>query len=29
MHTLHSMQDFGNCDKLRLVMAQLGFAFRI
>jgi glutathione S-transferase len=29
MHTLYSMQDSGNCYKLRLAMAQLGVAFRI
>ncbi len=29
MHTLYSMQDSGNCYKLRLVMARLGIPFRI
>ena len=29
MHTLYSMQDSGNCYKLRLVMAQLGIPFRV
>lgn len=29
MHTLFSMQNSGNCYKLRLAMAQLGIPFRI
>ncbi len=29
MHTLYSMQESGNCYKLRLAMAQLGVPFRI
>ncbi|MGI9412883.1 MAG: glutathione S-transferase family protein [Hyphomicrobiales bacterium] len=29
MHTLYSMQDSGNCYKLRLVMAQLDIPFRL
>ena len=29
MHTLYSMQNSGNCYKLRLAMAQLGIPFRI
>lgn len=29
MHTLYSMQNSGNCYKLRLVMAQLGIPFEI
>ena len=29
MHTLYSMQNSGNCYKLRLAMAQLGLPFRL
>lgn len=29
MHTLYSMQNSGNCYKLRLLMAQLGLPFRL
>lgn len=29
MHTLYSMQDSGNCYKLRLAMAQLGVPFEL
>ena len=29
MYTLYSMQNSGNCYKLRLAMAQLGIAFRL
>ena len=29
MHTLYSMQDSGNCYKLRLAMAQLGAPFKL
>lgn len=29
MHTLHQMQNSGNCYKLRLLLAQLGVPFRL